>query len=599
MIVDFRKGLRKPARLAAALALAAALVPLGAAAVEAGTKDAATDGYTRMWTFSSGGGEYDPMVSVVEAGEGGAALYAKHNLYDGGVLEFGKIGPTGAVLWKRADLTFYEFALTEDYIVASIHTGDADDRKETVVRIDKKDGSVDSRFLLESIGVDRLERFTADRDRIYIADGNRLLAVSYTGQVLWKKVWNEYPGLDVPMKYEPPVAVGKDMLLTWTSCSMSRMCGYMEDSDFQLTALSPETGDALWTANERVSSGYVPSPAPGADRIVLENAFDGKTFAYALADGTKLWEYRVDDEDVWASIDSGVRDPDGYTYLNFIESTAESYATTRITALDADGAVAWDAPWNVGAIVNLLGMSPDGSVLYFESGGMATPSVYAVDRRTGERLASESYRRPGGTTRSLADLNDGLFAYGTDAGFVTKDQWFADGDDWVFADWRHKAALSTRNGAAVGSLMYRGNIKIEVAPDQTAYLSDAHTITAYAPQRKTASVAVNGRFPALPQPALVRGGFTYVPVRGVLEQAGATVEWRGAERKVVVTKPGKTVELRIDAAQATVNGAAVRLEAPAIMVGGSTMLPLRFLVETLDGAVTWDGATRTAWIETQ
>src|SRR5690606_39790720 len=48
-------------------------------------------------------------------------------------------------------------------------------------------------------------------------------------------------------------------------------------------------------------------------------------------------------------------------------------------------------------------------------------------------------------------------------------------------------------------------------------------ITAYTPQKKAVSVAVNGQFPTMPQAAVVRNGYTYVPVRGILEQSGATV----------------------------------------------------------------------------
>src|SRR5690606_15126617 len=121
-------------------------------------------------------------------------------------------------------------------------------------------------------------------------------------------------------------------------------------------------------------------------------------------------------------------------------------------------------------------------------------------------------------------------------------------------------------------------------------------ITAYTPQKKAVSVAVNGQFPTMPQAAVVRNGYTYVPVRGILEQSGATVRWDGAARKVTVKKTNLTVELRIDSAKAIVNGKTVQLEAPAIMIGNSTMLPLRFLVETLDGTVTWDNAAKTVWI---
>lgn len=85
---------------------------------------------------------------------------------------------------------------------------------------------------------------------------------------------------------------------------------------------------------------------------------------------------------------------------------------------------------------------------------------------------------------------------------------------------------------------------------------------------------------------------TMVPVRFIAEALGATVGWDGNTRKVTLAKGGKRVEIVIDAAKATVNGAEVLLDSPAFIENGRTYLPLRFVVESLDAAVEWDGDAR-------
>lgn len=100
------------------------------------------------------------------------------------------------------------------------------------------------------------------------------------------------------------------------------------------------------------------------------------------------------------------------------------------------------------------------------------------------------------------------------------------------------------------------------------------------------------------QAALLRNGYTYVPVRGILEQNGASVKWDSKAKKVTVKKSDLSVELTVNSSKAVVNGKSVTMEAPVIIIGNSTMLPLRFLVETLKGSVVWDKDSRIVWITT-
>jgi len=98
--------------------------------------------------------------------------------------------------------------------------------------------------------------------------------------------------------------------------------------------------------------------------------------------------------------------------------------------------------------------------------------------------------------------------------------------------------------------------------------------------------------------AMVVRGRVLVPLRGVLEQIRVFVGWDQATRTVYAQKSGIDVQLPIGSRSATVNGRTVILDVPAQIIGGSTMVPLRFLSEAMGSEVEWDNATRTVMIAT-
>jgi hypothetical protein len=65
---------------------------------------------------------------------------------------------------------------------------------------------------------------------------------------------------------------------------------------------------------------------------------------------------------------------------------------------------------------------------------------------------------------------------------------------------------------------------------------------------------------------------------------------------VFVASGAREIRLRIGDESAVVDGRTVPLDAPAILVGGRTMVPLRFVGENLGATVRWEGYTRTAHI---
>lgn len=106
--------------------------------------------------------------------------------------------------------------------------------------------------------------------------------------------------------------------------------------------------------------------------------------------------------------------------------------------------------------------------------------------------------------------------------------------------------------------------------------------------RHGVKVFVKGRkVPFEVEPFITPEGRTMVPLRAIVEALGADVKWDGESRLVTVIKGDVTIVLPVGSLRATVNGAEVALDVPAVIVGNRTMVPLRFLSESLGAQVGW------------
>lgn len=83
-------------------------------------------------------------------------------------------------------------------------------------------------------------------------------------------------------------------------------------------------------------------------------------------------------------------------------------------------------------------------------------------------------------------------------------------------------------------------------------------------------------------------GRTMVPVRFVSESLGATVDWDGVNRTVKMARSGKVITLKAGQKQALVNGKTIQFDASATIKEGRTFVPLRFVSEAYGAVVAWN-----------
>ncbi|RIE11789.1 hypothetical protein SMC3_08350 [Candidatus Cryosericum hinesii] len=98
-------------------------------------------------------------------------------------------------------------------------------------------------------------------------------------------------------------------------------------------------------------------------------------------------------------------------------------------------------------------------------------------------------------------------------------------------------------------------------------------------------------------PLLGIGSRTLVPIRAVAEAIGGTVEWNSSARAATVVVGGNTLVLTLGRNTASLNGEATRIDTDSrvvpTIINARTMLPLRFVAESLGAQVSYNSSTKT------
>ncbi|MGC8576326.1 MAG: stalk domain-containing protein, partial [Caldisericum sp.] len=95
---------------------------------------------------------------------------------------------------------------------------------------------------------------------------------------------------------------------------------------------------------------------------------------------------------------------------------------------------------------------------------------------------------------------------------------------------------------------------------------------------------------------IIKNGRTLLPIRTLIESLGGTVEWNAKEQKVTITLNGHSMILWIGKTTALVDNSKASLDVAPQIINGRTYLPLRFISENLGASVNWDDQTQTITI---
>jgi hypothetical protein len=115
------------------------------------------------------------------------------------------------------------------------------------------------------------------------------------------------------------------------------------------------------------------------------------------------------------------------------------------------------------------------------------------------------------------------------------------------------------------------------------------------------NMMVDGRATSLDAPPVILEGRTLLPIRAVIEALGGAVAWDAASQQVTLALHDTTVILWIGQHAAQVNGELRAIDPDNALVvpriiGSRTMLPIRFVGESMGCQVNWESVSRTVTI---
>jgi hypothetical protein len=148
----------------------------------------------------------------------------------------------------------------------------------------------------------------------------------------------------------------------------------------------------------------------------------------------------------------------------------------------------------------------------------------------------------------------------------------------------------------------KGEIRITF-PEQWSYLNHTIPVSVYAIGSTveltigSIQAKVDGRWIALELGYIpvIKQGRTCIGLRFLTEylfRSHATIEYEADIQRIKVTTKDHTVYMIINHPVASVDGKSVSLDVPPFIQQGRTMIPLRFVSESLEAEVSWEASTQ-------
>ena len=103
------------------------------------------------------------------------------------------------------------------------------------------------------------------------------------------------------------------------------------------------------------------------------------------------------------------------------------------------------------------------------------------------------------------------------------------------------------------------------------------------------NLSVNGVISEKDAAPVIRNDRTLVPIRFITESLGGKVAWNGITKTVTLTIDGKEIKM-------TIGKTLEKYGVAPVIIDGRTFVPVRFVADELGAAVAWDDATKTVTI---
>ena len=111
------------------------------------------------------------------------------------------------------------------------------------------------------------------------------------------------------------------------------------------------------------------------------------------------------------------------------------------------------------------------------------------------------------------------------------------------------------------------------------------TVTASAQELR---VFINDRQVSFDQPPIIYEDMSYVPFRAIFQTFGMAVQWHESERRATAYGSDRTISFIMDYDYIFVNDIGYQIPRGPIIVNSRLLVPLRALIDGIDGEIYWD-----------
>lgn len=155
--------------------------------------------------------------------------------------------------------------------------------------------------------------------------------------------------------------------------------------------------------------------------------------------------------------------------------------------------------------------------------------------------------------------------------------------------------LASTLGLLAATFVFQAE-NLQAAPEPSRK-STSPAKAAASSQNQPIGIIINGRNVDSDPAPLLREGRVFVPLRGVLENLGATVQYDAATSRIDIQQKSKRYSLQVGQTSVAVESSVQTLSEAPFLTAGRAFVPLRALAELFGYEVDWLPATQTVSIQ--